>query len=71
MLSVAFVLVKAAFHRGVESPDQIEEIGLPVYAAVPKSDLQLELTNRFKSKKKRTSGTQALLAESNPSRSIC
>ena len=66
MLSVAFVLVKAAFHRGIESPDQIEEIGLPVYAAVPKSDLQVELTNRFKSKKQQTKGTQALLAESNP-----
>lgn len=66
MLSVAFVLVKAAFHRGVESPDQIEQIGLPVYAAVPKSDLQIELTNRFKSKKIQTKGTQALLAESNP-----
>ncbi|MEZ9436785.1 polysaccharide biosynthesis tyrosine autokinase [Vibrio atlanticus] len=66
MLSVAFVLVKAAFHRGVESPDQIEQIGLPVYAAVPKSDLQIDLTNRFKSKKQQTKGTQALLAESNP-----
>lgn len=66
ILSLAFVFVKVALHRGLESPDQIEEIGLPVYAAVPKSDLQLELTNRFKSKKKRTSGTQALLAESNP-----
>ncbi|MFA0391846.1 polysaccharide biosynthesis tyrosine autokinase [Vibrio splendidus] len=66
MLSVAFVLMKAAFHRGVESPDQIEQIGLPVYAAVPKSDLQIELTNRFKSKKQQTKGTQALLAESNP-----
>ncbi|MEZ9566569.1 polysaccharide biosynthesis tyrosine autokinase [Vibrio artabrorum] len=66
MLSVAFVLVKAAFHRGVESPDQIEQIGLPVYATVPKSDLQIKLTNRFKSKKQKTKGTQALLAESNP-----
>ncbi|WP_139685866.1 polysaccharide biosynthesis tyrosine autokinase [Vibrio tasmaniensis] len=66
MLSVALVLVKAAFHRGVESPDQIEKIGLPVYAAVPKSDLQVELTNRFKLKKQKTKGTQALLAESNP-----
>ncbi|CAV17246.1 polysaccharide biosynthesis tyrosine autokinase [Vibrio atlanticus] len=65
MLSIAFVLVKAAFHRGVDSPDQIEQIGLPVYAAVPKSDFQIELTNRFKSKKK-NQGTQALLAESNP-----
>jgi len=66
MLSVAFVLVKAAFHRGVESPDQIEQIGLPVYAAVPKSDLQIELSNRFKSKKQKIKGAQALLAESNP-----
>ncbi|MEZ9836950.1 polysaccharide biosynthesis tyrosine autokinase [Vibrio sp. 10N.261.52.C11] len=66
ILSVAFVLVKAAFHRGVESPDQIEQIGLPVYAAVPKSDLQIELSNRFKSKKRQTKGAEALLAESNP-----
>ncbi|MCC4781991.1 tyrosine-protein kinase [Vibrio splendidus] len=66
MLSFAFVLVKAVLHRGVESPDQIEQIGLSVYAAVPKSDLQIELTNRFKSKKQHTKGTQALLAESNP-----
>lgn len=66
MTSVAFVLVRTAFQRGVESPDQIEELGLPVYAAVPKSDLQLELSNRFKSKRKQNSGTQALLAESNP-----
>jgi len=65
-VSVALVLVRAALHRGVETPDQIEEIGLPVYAAVPKSDLQVELTNRFKSKKKQTKGAQALLAESNP-----
>ncbi|MBE8578479.1 polysaccharide biosynthesis tyrosine autokinase [Vibrio sp. OPT18] len=66
MLSVAFVIVKAAFHRGVESPDQIEQIGLPVYAAVPKSDLQIELANRFESKKHQTKGAEALLAESNP-----
>ncbi|MBE8564359.1 polysaccharide biosynthesis tyrosine autokinase [Vibrio sp. OPT20] len=66
MLSITFVLAKAAFHCGVESPDQIEQIGLSVYAAVPKSDLQIELTNRFKSKKMQTKGVQALLAESNP-----
>ncbi|MCZ4310099.1 MULTISPECIES: polysaccharide biosynthesis tyrosine autokinase [Vibrio] len=66
MLSVSLVFLKAAFHRGIESPDQIEQIGLPVYAAVPKSDLQVELTNRFKLKKQKTKGTQALLAESNP-----
>ncbi|USD60289.1 polysaccharide biosynthesis tyrosine autokinase [Vibrio sp. SCSIO 43140] len=62
MLSVAFVLVRAAFHRGVESPDEIEAIGLPVYASVPKSDMQLQLEQLSK----RNKGKQKLLAESNP-----
>lgn len=66
VLSTLFVLVRGLLNRGVENPEQIEEMGLPVYAAVPKSELQTELTNRFRSKKKRTLGTQALLAESNP-----
>ena len=29
MLSVAFVVVKAAFHRGIEDPEEIEQLGLP------------------------------------------
>ncbi len=64
MLSVALVLVKAAFHKGVESPDQIEAIGLAVYASVPKSVLQLEIANNAKRKKQ--SKEQSLLAEVNP-----
>jgi tyrosine-protein kinase Etk/Wzc len=64
MLSVAFVLVKAALHKGVESPDQIEEIGLAVYASVPKSVLQLDIVN--KSKRKKQNKEQPLLAELNP-----
>ena len=64
MLSVAFVLVKAALHKGVESPDQIEEIGLAVYASVPKSVLQLEIANKAMRQKKRKE--QPLLAEVNP-----
>ncbi|WP_425597773.1 polysaccharide biosynthesis tyrosine autokinase [Vibrio diabolicus] len=64
MLSVAFVLVKAALHRGVESPEQIEAIGLAVYATVPKSVLQLEIANN--SKRKKQSKEQSLLAEVNP-----
>ncbi|WP_394249760.1 polysaccharide biosynthesis tyrosine autokinase [Vibrio profundi] len=66
MLSVIYVLIRVTLHKGVESPEQIEQIGLAVYAAVPKSDLQMELTNRFKSKRRLSEGTQALLAESNP-----
>ncbi|HAS6396244.1 TPA: polysaccharide biosynthesis tyrosine autokinase [Vibrio vulnificus] len=64
MLSVALVLVKAAFHRGVENPDEIEQIGLSVYASVPKSNLQLELANKLARKKRNTD--LMLLAESNP-----
>ncbi|ELP5730855.1 polysaccharide biosynthesis tyrosine autokinase [Vibrio vulnificus] len=65
MLSVAFVLVKAALHRGVETPDQIEQIGLSVYASVPKSSLQLVLAEKIKRKGKHNKEL-ALLAESNP-----
>ncbi|MGL0818271.1 polysaccharide biosynthesis tyrosine autokinase [Vibrio vulnificus] len=64
MLSVALVLVKAALHRGVENPDEIEQIGLSVYASVPKSNLQLELANKLARKKRNTDLT--LLTESNP-----
>ncbi len=64
MLSVAFALVKAALHKGVESPDEIEAIGLAVYASVPKSVLQLDIANKVMRQKK--SKEQPLLAELNP-----
>ncbi|MCG6307795.1 polysaccharide biosynthesis tyrosine autokinase [Vibrio alginolyticus] len=65
LLSVSFVFVRAAFHRGVENPDDIERIGLPVYASVPKSVLQLELSNLLKNKQIRNKEV-AILAEHNP-----
>ncbi|ANQ20395.1 tyrosine-protein kinase [Vibrio natriegens] len=63
-LSVFFVLVKNAFHKGVESPDEIEAFGLAVYASVPKSVLQLDIAN--KAKRNKQNKEQALLAELNP-----
>ncbi|SEG75295.1 tyrosine-protein kinase Etk/Wzc [Vibrio hangzhouensis] len=62
MLSVAFALVKAAFHKGLESADEIEAIGMPVYANIPKSETQLQLDLR----KKRKNQVAELLSESNP-----
>ncbi|MGR5349241.1 polysaccharide biosynthesis tyrosine autokinase [Vibrio mediterranei] len=62
MLSVATVLVYAALRRGIESPDEIEALGLPVYAAVPKSELQLKLS----AKTKRKTNNTELLALENP-----
>jgi len=65
ILSVAFALIKEAFHKGIESPQEIEEIGLPVYASIPMSDWQTELEKKQKSKKKLTV-EDTLLAVSNP-----
>lgn len=47
MLSIGLVLLQAAINRGVENPEQIEELGLPVYAAIPYSDGQEMLERRF------------------------
>lgn len=77
MFSVAFVLLKAAFHRGIESPEEIEALGLPVYASIPKSDWQEKIDTKFsklhkqkkESKQQRTtkpSIKKTLLAEANP-----
>ena len=69
MLSVAVVLIKAAMHKGVENPDEIEALGLPVYASIPKSDWQVSIDSKFKIKTKSRKKIQlheTLLAESNP-----
>ena len=63
MVAVAFVLVKTAFHRGVNSPDEIEQTGISVYASVPKSVQQLEVENKLKRKSNKD---LLLLAEENP-----
>ncbi|MDW5377035.1 polysaccharide biosynthesis tyrosine autokinase [Halomonas sp. HP20-15] len=67
MLAVGLVLLRAAFNRGVEAPDQLEQLGLPVYATVPLSEEQAKLNRRVK----RTNGrahsiATGLLAERNP-----
>ena len=62
MLSVVIVLLRAALRKGIESPDQIEQIGLPVYASIPMSDWQLNLNK----KRHKETVKQTLLAVSNP-----
>ncbi|MDK9770569.1 MULTISPECIES: polysaccharide biosynthesis tyrosine autokinase [Vibrio] len=66
MVGVAFVLIRAAFHRGVETPDQIEQLGMPVYASVPKSIQQLEFASKLKRNKGKGNKELVLLAEANP-----
>ncbi|ANF58407.1 polysaccharide biosynthesis tyrosine autokinase [Halotalea alkalilenta] len=67
LLALCYVLVRSFFNRGIESPDQIEAINLPVYATVPLSEEQLKLTRRVKSSSKGPSAFSGLLALHNPS----
>lgn len=68
MLSVALVLLKAAFHKGVESPEEIEALGLPVYASIPKSEWQQKTDNKLQKLRlnKKRNKAVTLLAEANP-----
>ncbi|WP_290492829.1 polysaccharide biosynthesis tyrosine autokinase [Alcanivorax sp.] len=57
MGSVGVVLIRAAFNRGIESPEQLEEQGISVYASIPLSQHQqkvdrLEALKRRRKRKK-------------------
>lgn len=64
MFGVGMSLLKAAFHRGIKRPDEIEELGFPVYATIPFSE-GLDKLNK-KRKKRATSVSDTLLAVANP-----
>ncbi|WP_168016905.1 polysaccharide biosynthesis tyrosine autokinase [Halomonas salinarum] len=68
MLAVGGVLLRAAFHRGVESAEQIEDLGLSVYASVPLSEEQSKLVKSIKRQnEKRTKNVSVgILAERAP-----
>jgi tyrosine-protein kinase Etk/Wzc len=67
-ISVAFVIVRGIFNRGIESADQIEDLGLPVYATVPLSEDQQKLVRRFKRshQKRGREVASGVLAQSTP-----
>ncbi|WP_206022170.1 polysaccharide biosynthesis tyrosine autokinase [Billgrantia bachuensis] len=48
LLAVSFVLLRGFLSKGVESAEQLEDIGLPVYATVPRSADQMKLVKRVK-----------------------
>lgn len=63
ILSVSLVLLKLLLHRGLESPEQLEELGINVYASIPLSDwMQKRQKNR---KAKYRQENSLLLAEEN------
>ncbi|WP_263064938.1 tyrosine-protein kinase Wzc [Dickeya dadantii] len=65
--SVGFVLLKTLLHRGIESPEQLEELGINVYASVPLSEWQQKKDREFIGKnRKRNTRSDSLLAVGNP-----
>jgi len=70
MGSIGYVLVKAAFNRGIESPEQLEEQGVSVYASIPLSEHQLKVDRlealKRSRRKKKDKDPIPLLALSDP-----
>ncbi len=65
-LAVALVLVRKALNRGLESPEAIEQLGLPVYASIPFSILQKTEEDRIRRGRGRPGAGYSLLAVNHP-----
>jgi tyrosine-protein kinase Etk/Wzc len=65
-LAVALVLMRKALNRGLESPEAIEQLGLPVYASIPYSTLQKVEEDQITRGRGRTDAGSSLLAISHP-----
>jgi len=63
-LAVAFIFVRQMLNRGVEDPAEIEQLGLPVYASIPISEMEQE--GSLRGKHMRGNGRQQLLVVSAP-----
>jgi tyrosine-protein kinase Etk/Wzc len=52
MLGLMVVLIRHMLHQGITSVDQLQALGLQVYATIPLSERQLKLFDRFKDSKR-------------------
>ncbi|QSP94488.1 polysaccharide biosynthesis tyrosine autokinase [Marinobacter salinisoli] len=67
MIGVGVVFVRSFMNRGVENPDEIERIGLPIYASIPRSETQDKLAkNRRGLRPNLADTTSGLLAVVSP-----
>ncbi|EPU1042272.1 polysaccharide biosynthesis tyrosine autokinase, partial [Raoultella ornithinolytica] len=62
-VSLGIVFIKTFLRRGIESPEQLEELGINVYASVPISEWLMKNTSGGKGKRK---DPNILLAVENP-----
>lgn len=67
MVSVGLVLLRVFLRRGIESPEQLEELGINVYASIPVSETFAKRSIQpLKLKKNSESEYQSFLAVENP-----
>jgi tyrosine-protein kinase Etk/Wzc len=62
LLAIAIIFLRQAFYRGVENPEVIENLGMPVYASLPMSRLQ----ERLKKGRKSAPGESKMLSVAAP-----
>ncbi|CEA01314.1 tyrosine-protein kinase [Pseudomonas saudimassiliensis] len=65
-LGVALVLLRQIHNRGVENPELIEQLGLPVYASIPFSREQEFLEKHMRSSNRAAQHDSLILALKNP-----
>ncbi|HIB4963535.1 TPA: polysaccharide biosynthesis tyrosine autokinase [Klebsiella pneumoniae] len=67
IVSVGLVLLRVFLRRGIESPEQLEEVGINVYASIPVSEVLTQKTKQFPgAKRKLFDDEQGFLAVENP-----
>lgn len=66
ILSVSVILLRIFFHRGIDSADQLEQVGLNVYASIPKSEWMVKKSITRHGFSKHKSASAHFLAAENP-----
>lgn len=67
MVSIGLVLLRVFLRQGIESPEQLEEIGINVYASIPVSEaFAKKMVQTYSLRKKQQSEYQGFLAVENP-----
>ena len=66
LAGVGMVLVMPLLKRGIQSPEQLEAIGLPVLANIPRSGMQAKLERRGRKSLSRGQKAADLLAQRHP-----
>ncbi|AZG64367.1 TPA: polysaccharide biosynthesis tyrosine autokinase [Klebsiella pneumoniae] len=61
--SVALIMLRFLLRRGIESPEQLEEMGINVYASIPVSEWLLKASDK---RKRKNNESDELLAVENP-----